>query len=411
MKTDRIAFMFFLLVVLSTVSAWSQVTPPGRRVPEFTSRQEYVSFDSTLPFDKAISALSEVSKRFSGKIIIDLHERTAVVGVTIRGLHWRDALDLIADAAGVRVVEKADYIEVKSARAAAAGKDEKPAVTVDTREVLITSIFFSLNLDKSLNYGIDWSFSFLKLPSGDTIATTLNPVFGAGSPGQLDATYGRAYPSPYGRGTISAALQLFSQNGLGEIISSPRIIVRSAEQGRVQVGQDISIVERTITPAGTTESVRQLATGTILTVTPEIIKEGDVDFVSLELELDRSNAITTGAAPTIDRSNTKTKLLLVDGEEAFISGLYFNQEDVVRTGIPLLKDLPWWFFGLRYIFGSEERLTIRRELAVLIRAEILPTLKERAARRVRENVLEIQRKVFEDDLERLRSKKEEEMNK
>ena len=82
----------------------------------------------------------------------------------------------------------------------------------------------------------------------------------------------------------------------------------------------------------------------------------------------------------------------------FISGLYFNSESSTRTGIPILKDLPPWFFGLRYIFGSDERRTIRNELAILLRADILPTLKERAAKRSKENVLEIQRKKFEDDL-------------
>jgi hypothetical protein len=39
--------------------------------------------------------------------------------------------------------------------------------------------------------------------------------------------------------------------------------------------------------------------------------------------------------------------------------------------------LPWWFFGLRYIFGSDNVQVEKRELVILIKAEILPTLKER----------------------------------
>ena len=68
---------------------------------------------------------------------------------------------------------------------------------------------------------------------------------------------------------------------------------------------------------------------------------------------------------------------MLNGEETVIGGLFINDETNVRTGIPFLKDLPWWFFGLRYIFGSDNVQVEKRELVILIKAEILPTLKER----------------------------------
>jgi len=397
MNSKRMVFFTLLLVFLSTSFTLAQGTS-GRRVPEFTSRQEYVSMDSTMPFDRAVAALSELSKRFSGKIIVDPFARTAPIGVSVKGLHWRDALDLIADANSLQLTERADYIEVRSRGGVreAGGQAAGPPVSVDTREVLISTMFFSLDISKSLSYGIDWSFSFLKgfdTLSGDFSAPGTNP--------SLEVRYGR----PYRYGKISSMLQMFSQNGIGEVITSPRIIVRSGEKGRVQVGQDISVTERTFSSSGVTTSVRQIPTGSIVTVTPEVLKEGDIEFVSIDLAIDRSAAVTTGDAPTIDRNSTTTKLLMIDGEEVFISGLYFNQEEVVRTGIPILKDLPPWFFGLRYIFGSESRKTSRRELAILLKADLLPTLKERAARRSKENVLEKMRKKFEDDVDRLKTKK------
>ena len=401
MNSKRILFSSFLLVALSTTLTFAQGAA-GRKVPEFTSRQEYVSMDSTMPFDKAIAALSELSKRFSGKIIVDPFGRTAPIGVSVRGLHWRDALDLVATANSLLLTEKADYIEVRGRSGVSeAGQPASLPVSVDTREVLVSTIFFSLDVTKSLSYGIDWSFSFLKgydTLSGDFSAPGNTPA--------LDIRYGR----PYKFGKVSALLQMFSQNGVGEIITAPRIIVRSGEKGQVQVGQDISVTERTFSASGVTTSVRQIPTGSIVTVIPEVIKEGDIEFISIDLAIDRSSALTTGDAPTIDRNSTKTKLLVIDGEEVFISGLYFNQEEVLRTGIPLLKDLPPWFFGLRYIFGSDSRKTSRRELAILLKVDLIPTLKERTARRAKllqENVLEKMRKKFEDDVDRLKAKKKE----
>jgi hypothetical protein len=45
-----------------------------------------------------------------------------------------------------------------------------------------------------------------------------------------------------------------------------------------------------------------------------------------------------------------------------------------------------------------------------MKAEIVPSLRERAAQKVRESALELQRRKFEQDLERLRTKPNNEKN-
>jgi type IV pilus assembly protein PilQ len=391
-----------VLVLLTATATFGQGTGQ-RRVPEFTLRQEYVSLDSTLPFDRAVAALGELSKKFSGKILIDPEERTSPIGVSIRGLHWRDALDLIAEVNGLRVMDKADYIELRTARLRAEGDEKKSVVTAETREVLISTVFFALNLNKTASFGIDWSLSFLKGKDTADAAVSAPVEIAPGLNPSAEIHYGR----PYKYGNILATLQMYSQNGLGEVISSPRIIVRSAERGRVQVGQDISVPRRDISAGGTISiSMERVSTGTIVEVKPEVIREGDVEYVSLDLSIERSAAVTLGDAPIFDKNSTRTYLLMLDGEEVFISGLYFNSEKVVRSGVPILKDLPWWFFGLRYVFGSDMQETIRQELAILLKVDILPTLKERMARKVKENALEQMRKRFDQDVERFKTKKE-----
>lgn len=398
----RLFSSVFLLVV-----AWSVVNAQQRAVRQ----DEVVSFKADVTYSQAITALSEISKRVANKPIVDPSPLdNTPIGVNVESKHWLEALQMILTPVGRTFREESDYYLVitprtttptEAAQAAGAkpGEKGKEPIGIDSREVLITTIFFSLDVEKSQSYGLDWSLTWLK--GRDSLAVDL----GASTRSALDIRYAR----PYRYGDILSAIQLFSQSGVGEVISSPRIIVRSSETGRVQVGQDISVTERTIGAGGqVTTSVRQIPTGTIVAVTPQIMKEGNVDFVYLELEIERSSAITTGDLPTIDRNSTKTSLTLVDGEEVFISGLYFNQEAVVRTGVPFLKDLPWWVFGLRYVFGSDERRTLRRELAILMKVEIVPTLRERAAQKIRESALELQRQKFNQDVERLRSKKENE---
>jgi type IV pilus assembly protein PilQ len=398
---QRRFIIFFLLVI----GLWNVLVAQQRA----TRQDEMVSFKSDVTYSQAITALSEISKRATGKPVVDPSPiDNAAIGVNVESKHWLEALQMILMPVGRTFKEESDYFLVVPTRSTAGGgagggaatavsDTAKEPINIDSREVLITTIFFSLDVTKIQEYGFDWAFTFLK--GNDSVLTTLSAP---ATRSALDVNYLR----PYRYGQVLSTLQLFSQNGVGEIIASPRLNVRSSETGRFQVGQDISVTERLLTPTGTTTTVRQIPTGTIVTVSPKVMKEGNIDFVYLDLEIERSAAITTGDLPTIDRNSTKTSMLLVDGEEVFLSGLYFNQEQVTRTGVPFLKDLPWWVFGLRYIFGADSRQEIRRELVILMKAEIMPTLRERAAQQVRENALDIQRKKFEGDLERLKTKKD-----
>jgi type IV pilus assembly protein PilQ len=78
---------------------------------------------------------------------------------------------------------------------------------------------------------------------------------------------------------------------------------------------------------------------------------------------------------------------MLDGEETIIGGLYNSENDVVRQGIPFLKDLPWYVFGLRYLFGYNREETIKKELVILIKAELVPTLQERITQKTKEDGL------------------------
>lgn len=65
-----------------------QGTSPAERrtFREYTSPQELVSISPTTTLDKAFAAISEVSKKFVGKIIIDTERRTMPISVNIQGM-------------------------------------------------------------------------------------------------------------------------------------------------------------------------------------------------------------------------------------------------------------------------------------------------------------------------------------
>jgi type IV pilus assembly protein PilQ len=56
-----------------------------------------------------------------------------------------------------------------------------------------------------------------------------------------------------------------------------------------------------------------------------------------------------------------------------------------RVGIPLLKDLPWYVFGLRYLFGYNKEEIRKKELIILLKAELVPQLQDRITQKAAED--------------------------
>jgi type IV pilus assembly protein PilQ len=182
--------------------------------------------------------------------------------------------------------------------------------------------------------------------------------------------------------TLNFVAQFFSSYNLGEILSGPGIIVRSGEEGRIQVGQDFSVRDRDF--AGNLID-KFYSTGTIIKVKPQVITEQGVNFIHMTVQAERSN-VTPGTVSTIiNKTQANTNLLLLDGEETIIGGLYNNEITTVRTGVPFLKDLPWYVLGLRYLFGYNKDEVSKKELIILLKAELVPTLQERITQKAKED--------------------------
>ncbi len=175
-------------------------------------------------------------------------------------------------------------------------------------------------------------------------------------------------------GEATAVFKFFENEGIGEIISSPNITVRDRNQGSIQIGSDFSV--RTRDFAGNTIE-KFFPTGTIINVTPFIHQEEGIDYILLDIAVERSSFLQTETTTEIKKTTATTQVLMLDNEETILGGLFINEESVVRNGIPFLKDLPWWVFGIRYLTGSDETIIRKKELVILLKAELVPTLKER----------------------------------
>ncbi len=369
MNTTAHRSIFFLIIGLFITTCLVGQTRYNREFRKtYTNPDEIVSLASTTSFDQALIIFNELSKKYLGKIIVDPETRKVPIGIDIDKQHWLTAFETILRHHKLWYEEYADYIKIISAEGEGEGgsqAEQDARKNFNTREVAISAIFFEADGTKLREAGMSWD-----LFRGKDVNLGISNFSAETHEGLLQLQINPKLDF----GSLLAIFKTLEKDQIGEVVSSPQITVRSGDQGRIQVGSDVAVTLRDF--AG--NSVTQFySTGSIIKVKPIVTRVDSVDFIQLELQIERSNTATSEVGLEIKKSQAKTTVYLLDGEETIIGGLYVNEEAKSREGVPLLKDLPWWFFGLRYVFGYESKKQIKKELLILIKAELLPTLKER----------------------------------
>jgi type IV pilus assembly protein PilQ len=406
MKKRSIIFVTFcLLLLVNALLAQSTEERKIRRAAEGKgayAQEELVSFKSDVPYKQAMESLSTLSKKFLKKPIVDPTPLTTPINVEIQTMYWKDAMELILRTNNLWYEEHEDYIQVATIGALAVSGTASPsgvaaptdssAIISKMREVTISAVFLEVNKSKLRESGINFNifrgrdlnlgvqFSAADQVSSNIFGATISPT------------------NPRLAVNIDAALKIFESEQLGEVLARPQTTIRSGSKGRLQVGTDFSIKERDF--SGNIID-KFYSTGTILEVTPRVYRYGSTDFIDIPFHVERST-VTPGTVSTlINKSTSDGRSTVLNGEEMYVGGLYSNELATTREGIPLLKDLPWWVFGLRYVFGYDKSSTTRTELIILLKAELVPTMEERVKELAKEhNVLQEKQKEIQQDIEK-----------
>ncbi|SMO35492.1 type II and III secretion system protein [Gracilimonas mengyeensis] len=416
------AFALFLcMAVFSTgqqVMAQEIIDP----LREYTNPEEVVTFDRNTSYTEAIEVINTFAQEFDDKFIVDNTARSGELGVNLPPMHWKDALRYILRFENLQLTEYEDFYEIsvpkeeanvsKQANATGVGQQSEILATTDTREVRINATFFEGNKRALQEIGIDWSTLTSDIPEnlsefvsgegGETVpSSTLNDQFVAVNSFNASSVSQNAFNAmvnfgEFGPGiSVQALFSAFEADNLGKVLATPSIKVVDGQEGNIQVGQDFSIKQRDIAGNVTDNFV---STGTILTVTPNIITQGDTSFIYLDLEVERSTAQPDVVSTIVNKQEATTSAILMDGESTYVAGLYRTEETSVRRGVPILKDLPGWFFGLRYLFGYNSNDYLENELIIIVQAELIEPVKTRIS-----NKLETKRDVLNSTRDRMRN--------
>lgn len=237
-----------------------------------------------------------------------------------------------------------------------------------SKQTLIEVTIAEVTLSDQEQLGIEWLIKDLNLGG---MTGTLASKLGVATSSGLTYTFDSA-------GQTRAVLNAFAGNSQVNILSSPRVMVKSGESASINVGTEVPIVtsqstDPTTVRAGTTGVLQQIQyrrTGVILHVKPTVHAGNRIDLeVNQEVSSAESNSTSNISSPVILNRSVETKLSLSDGGSVLLGGLISNSTTQGNSGVPILKDLPL----IGSIFRSDKQTRNRTELIIVIVPYVINT--------------------------------------
>jgi type IV pilus assembly protein PilQ len=209
-------------------------------------------------------------------------------------------------------------------------------------------------------------------PATTTTPATLvqNPMLGVnlpassanGNPGTLALSLFNA--------SLSRILQLelsaLEKDGIGKIISSPRVITANNIKAKIEDGTEIPFITAQASSGGTTYTVSFKPAKLSLEVTPQITPEGTVRMSLLvkkeEPDWERAVIVNDFRNPPIKSSIVETTVVVENGGTVVIGGVFVAKSSDTVNKIPVLGDIP----VLGWLFKTKSESIDRRELLIFI---------------------------------------------
>ena len=175
-----------------------------------------------------------------------------------------------------------------------------------------------------------------------------------------------------GRHTLINFITALESSNLSDIQAAPSVTVADNQEARIQVGErtPIRIIDAAAGGAGDgafpTATVSFEETGIILTTTPHVTG-GDHVLLTLRVERSAADVAESDIGLIFRTQNVDTRVLVRDGETVVMGGLTVTEYGEVRSGIPLLMDLPL----LGGLFRTTSITETQRDLMILVTPNIV----------------------------------------
>jgi type II secretory pathway component GspD/PulD (secretin) len=168
------------------------------------------------------------------------------------------------------------------------------------------------------------------------------------------------------RSIISAQLNAMENEGIGKVLSNPKLVTLDNREATIHSGNTISFPIATDGEIG----LETVDAGIAIRTTPHIIEvKGNVDKdIMLDINIESSSlGDTTGSQVNKTTNNINSSVIMKNGQTLILGGLFQYTKSNNDGGVPLLKDIPI----LGFFFSTENELLNKSELVFFITPKII----------------------------------------
>lgn len=248
-------------------------------------------------------------------------------------------------------------------------------------QVLLEVFITEVTLDEATQYGINWALVTGNASNGGEYTGRLGAQrFTDSALTNVQDLVLRAVR--LNDVDVRAVIRALATDTDVRVLSTPHIVALNNEQARILVGSQVPFSQssRTGLDVVVDRVVQYRNVGTQLTIIPTINQDRYVTFRVLQ----EASALTTQTleaalgAPIITTREAETSAIVRDGQTVVLGGLIEEGDEVVESGVPILKDIPL----LGYLFKGRTTRRLRTELAIFVTPYIIMT--DEDAERVRQ---------------------------
>ena len=251
--------------------------------------------------------------------------------------------------------------------------------------VYIEALIMEVDMDKSLNIGIDWT-AFGKASLGGK-ETLVGGGFSGGFPQPTDLLQGGltlgmlTEPLTIAGVTVSnitAIINAVKTDDDFRILSTPQVLTTDNEEARIVVGENRPFQTRSTTDVsgGTFESFEYRDVAKTLKITPHVTEDRLVRMqINLEVTtINQAATLTTSSTlPVTNKRTVDTTVIVKDEQTIVIGGLIDDTTTANENKVPALGDIPL----LGWLFRNKSlRLMIKTNLYVFITPRVIKNPEE-----------------------------------
>jgi len=179
---------------------------------------------------------------------------------------------------------------------------------------------------------------------------------------------------------LYGVVQALTSTGNLQMVSTPRVTTLNNQKAIVRIVREDVYFLATVQPALVSNGV---ATEPVISYTPQTVPVGVVLDVTPQIGADRvvtlnvhptiSDVVAVAKSPNLDTApvlsvrELDTVGTVADGQTMLIAGLISERERRVRSGVPMLKDVP----VLGFLFGRTSSEKYKVELVMMLTPTVL----------------------------------------